>query len=49
MGNVWDKYFNCIFQNDATIGFKCDVQYSCRAWKDQSGRYRFFSNQLEEF
>ena len=49
MGNVWDKYFNWIFQNDATIGFKFDVQYSFRAWRAQSVRHRSFSNQLEGF
>ena len=49
MGNVWYKYFNWKFQNDATIGFKFDVQLSCRAWRAQSVRHRSFLNPLEGF
>ena len=49
MENVWDKIFNWRFQNETTIGFKCDVHHSCRDRQALSFYLRPFLNSFGRF
>ena len=47
--NVWEKMFNLIFQNEASVGFKFDVRQSCRAQRALSFNRRPLSNPSSKF
>ena len=49
MENVWEKMFNWIFQNEASLGFKFDVRQSCRAQRALSFNRRPLSNTSSKF
>lgn len=49
MGNIWDKMFNKIFQNEAIVGCKFDVRKSCRARHDLSFILILFLHLLSKF
>ena len=49
MENVWEKMFNWIFLNEATVGFKCDVRQSCRARRALSSNLKPFLNPFSKF
>ena len=49
MGNVENKFLNCIFQTEVTIGFLFDVQQSCRAHQYLSFSSQEFINPLDTF
>ena len=49
MENVWEKIFNWIFQNEATVGFKFDVHQSCRARGALIFFWRPFSHPFSKF
>ena len=49
MENVWEKMFNWIFSNEATVEFKFVVRLSCRARRAISGNLRQFLNPSSKF
>ena len=49
MENVWDKVLNWIFNTDAIIGCKFDVQQSCRARRAGSYGSKLILDLFSEF